>query len=135
MVFNNTFNTISVISWWSVLLLGGTGVPGENHPHVASYWHTSNFRRKWMIKFYAKWGIFSYFMARTNTSSLRWRCPLCTRQTRSVGFLLRYKQQFRASQPLFLLLSTACLAEKPQNTDFYSFWFDSTGDRTHDLPH
>jgi len=37
MVFSNTFNTISVISWWSVLLLEGTGVPGENHPHVASY--------------------------------------------------------------------------------------------------
>ena len=37
MVFNDTFNDISVISWWSVLLLGETGVPGENHPHVASY--------------------------------------------------------------------------------------------------
>jgi len=31
MVFNVTFNNISVISWRSVLLLEETGVPGENH--------------------------------------------------------------------------------------------------------
>jgi hypothetical protein len=30
MVFNDTFNNISVISWWSVLLVEVTGVPGEN---------------------------------------------------------------------------------------------------------
>ena len=33
MVFNATFNTISVISWQSVLL---TRVPGENHLPAAS---------------------------------------------------------------------------------------------------
>jgi hypothetical protein len=26
-----TFNNISVIWWWSVLLVKETGVPGENH--------------------------------------------------------------------------------------------------------
>jgi len=31
MVFNVTFNTISAISWRSVLLVKETGVPGENH--------------------------------------------------------------------------------------------------------
>jgi hypothetical protein len=31
MVFNATFKNISVISWWSVLLVEETGVPGENH--------------------------------------------------------------------------------------------------------
>ena len=31
MVFNTTFNNISVISWRSDLLVGETGVPGENH--------------------------------------------------------------------------------------------------------
>ena len=31
MVFNTTFNNISVISSWSVLLVEETGVPGENH--------------------------------------------------------------------------------------------------------
>jgi hypothetical protein len=31
MVFNATFNDISVISWQSVLLEEETGVPGENH--------------------------------------------------------------------------------------------------------
>jgi len=38
MVFNATFNNInSVISWRSVLLVGETGVPGENHRPVASH--------------------------------------------------------------------------------------------------
>ena len=36
MVFNATFNNISVISWQSVLLVEETGVPGENHRPVAS---------------------------------------------------------------------------------------------------
>ena len=34
MVFNGTFNSISVTSWWSVLLEEETGVPGENHWQV-----------------------------------------------------------------------------------------------------
>jgi hypothetical protein len=40
MVFNASFNNISVISWWSVLLVEETGVPGENHRPVASHWQT-----------------------------------------------------------------------------------------------
>jgi hypothetical protein len=31
MVFSATFNNMSAISWWSVLLVEETGVPGENH--------------------------------------------------------------------------------------------------------
>ena len=31
MVCNATFNTISVISWHSVLLVEEIGIPGENH--------------------------------------------------------------------------------------------------------
>ena len=31
MVFNATFNNISVGSWWSVSLVEGTGGHGENH--------------------------------------------------------------------------------------------------------
>jgi hypothetical protein len=37
MVFNASFNNISVISWWSVLLMEETG---ENHRPVASHWQT-----------------------------------------------------------------------------------------------
>jgi hypothetical protein len=37
MVFNATFNNISVVSWSSVLLVGETGVPRENHRPVASH--------------------------------------------------------------------------------------------------
>jgi len=40
MVFNATFNNISVISWWSVLLVEETGVPGENHRRIESHWQT-----------------------------------------------------------------------------------------------
>jgi hypothetical protein len=31
MVFKATFNNISVILWWSVLLVEENGVPRENH--------------------------------------------------------------------------------------------------------
>ena len=37
MVFNITFNTISVTSWRSLLLVEETGVPGENHRPVGSH--------------------------------------------------------------------------------------------------
>jgi hypothetical protein len=37
MVFNATFNNISVISWLSVLLVEETGIPGENHRHPAGF--------------------------------------------------------------------------------------------------
>jgi hypothetical protein len=40
MVFNVTFNNISAISWWPVLLVEETGVPGENHRPVASHLQT-----------------------------------------------------------------------------------------------
>jgi len=35
-----TFNNISVISWWSVLLMEETGLHGENHRPVVSHWQT-----------------------------------------------------------------------------------------------
>ena len=37
MVFNVTFNNITVISWRSVLLVEETEGPGENHRSVASH--------------------------------------------------------------------------------------------------
>ena len=37
MVFDATFNNISAISWWSVLLLEETGVPREIHRPVTSH--------------------------------------------------------------------------------------------------
>jgi hypothetical protein len=39
MVFNATFNNISVISWWSVLLVEETRIPWEHHRSVAIHWH------------------------------------------------------------------------------------------------
>jgi len=40
MVFNATFNNISVISWRSILLVEETGVVGEKHRPDASHWQT-----------------------------------------------------------------------------------------------
>jgi hypothetical protein len=40
MVFNATFNSISVISWLSVLLVEEIGVPGENHRPAVRHWQT-----------------------------------------------------------------------------------------------
>ena len=37
MVFNATFNNISVILWGSVLLMEETGVPGENHQPAVNH--------------------------------------------------------------------------------------------------
>ena len=37
MVFNATFNNISAISWWSVLLVYETRVPEENHRPATSH--------------------------------------------------------------------------------------------------
>jgi hypothetical protein len=37
MVFNVTFNNITVISWRSILLVEETGGPGENHRPVTSH--------------------------------------------------------------------------------------------------
>ena len=39
MVFNVTFKNISVISWWSVLLVEETGVSLENHQVIAKLSH------------------------------------------------------------------------------------------------
>jgi hypothetical protein len=40
MVFNATFNNISVILWRSVLLVVKTWIPGENHRPAANHWQT-----------------------------------------------------------------------------------------------
>ena len=41
MVFNATFNNISVIQWRSVLLVEETGVTGENHRPATGHWQKS----------------------------------------------------------------------------------------------
>jgi hypothetical protein len=42
MVFNTTFNNVSVILWQSVLIVEETRVPGENHQPAASQLQTSS---------------------------------------------------------------------------------------------
>ena len=43
MMFNTTFNNISVISWQSVLLVEENGVPGENHQPAISHCQTLSY--------------------------------------------------------------------------------------------
>jgi len=45
LVFKASLNSISVISWWSVLLVEETG---ENHRPVASHWQTLS---QWCIEY------------------------------------------------------------------------------------
>jgi len=84
MVFNTTFNNISVISRRSVLLMEKTGVPWETHRPVASHWQTLSHNVvsscTWMRNIYiirvGEWvsdccltpiqQFFSYSMARTS---------------------------------------------------------------------
>jgi hypothetical protein len=37
MVFNATFNNILDISWWSILLVEESGIPGKNSQPVVSH--------------------------------------------------------------------------------------------------
>jgi len=48
MVFNATFNNISLISWRTVLFVEDTEVPGENHRHTASHWQTFHIMLYWV---------------------------------------------------------------------------------------
>ena len=47
MVFNDTFNNISVMSCWSVLLLEEIGETGENHRPVAGHRQTLSHNVVW----------------------------------------------------------------------------------------
>jgi hypothetical protein len=40
MLCNVTFNNISVVSLWAVLLVEDAGLPSENHQHATSHWLT-----------------------------------------------------------------------------------------------
>ena len=40
MVVNATFNNITAIPWWTVLLVEKAGVPRENHQPATSHWQT-----------------------------------------------------------------------------------------------
>ena len=83
-VFNATFNNISVISWWSVLLLQETGVPAETIDLLQTtdkLYHkfVSNIPcREWVPigQWYCKMGnfregfIFAYFVERKNSQNI-----------------------------------------------------------------
>jgi hypothetical protein len=54
LVFNATFNNISVISWRSVLLVEETRVPWENHQPAASHWQSLSHNMFYSISVHLK---------------------------------------------------------------------------------
>ena len=79
MVFNATFNNISVISWCSVLFVEETGVSGENHRSAAGHWQT--------------------FSHNVESSTLR----LCGIQTLNVSYNFNYHTITTTTAPYKLL--------------------------------
>ena len=70
MVFNATFNNISVIPWWSFLLVEENGDPWENHRPVSSHWQTlspcDKKIKKYKIKFFLYLHSFQLYVTKTN---------------------------------------------------------------------
>jgi hypothetical protein len=56
MVFNATFNNMSVILWQSILLVEETGVSGENHWPVVSHWQILSHNVDCCIEYSPVWG-------------------------------------------------------------------------------
>jgi hypothetical protein len=57
MVFNATFNNISVIWWQSVLLLGDSDVPGENISAASKILKTQWISLWWVVNKWQKLGL------------------------------------------------------------------------------
>ena len=90
-VFNATFNNISVISWRSLLLVEETGVHGESHRPAACHWQTLlyiyNYHPCWSVtrrfvsqrKVRSPEGLYRIFLHQTPNN----RIPAAFRQTPS----------------------------------------------------
>jgi hypothetical protein len=87
MVFSATFNNISVILWWSVLLMEETGVPGEDlWPVAKSLTNFITYKREiplcfqnnlimlvlYKIQNIAKFGLETICLDKTNCGKLYW---------------------------------------------------------------
>jgi energy-converting hydrogenase Eha subunit E len=92
MVFNATFNNISVISWRSVLLVEETRGPGENHGPVASHWqilsHNVDHMVDWSTATYVirayhhqRWFDMVFIATFNNISVISWRSVLLVEET------------------------------------------------------
>ena len=98
MVFSATFSNISVISWRVVLLVGETGVSGENYRSATSHWQTLSHNvvssiprlsriRTHNVKTYALWRIGVMVLSATfsNISVISWPSVLMVEETRVPG--------------------------------------------------
>jgi hypothetical protein len=76
MVFNATFNNISVLSWRLVSLVEDTGEPGENHRSVANYWQTSAITMSLSsgVDCYTHCSTVTHVLLASFPNVTRWRC-------------------------------------------------------------
>jgi hypothetical protein len=129
MVFNATFNTISVISWQLVLLVEERGGPRENHWPVVSHWQTlSQFGISKNLYWYSCIAIVTYCVLtkfsgeeliehlKYKTQNSPWLDIVTSRGLKHFIFTVTIGNTilFRANQSLLLLLNTVCLAERKQ---------------------
>ena len=88
MVFNTTFNNISVISWQSVLLVEETVVPWENHQPAASHWQTlSHNERDSNSQHYCRISAGFYYTKVKWSNSYKFLRPFILKGTYSIGQL------------------------------------------------
>ena len=113
-VFNTTFNNISVISWWSVLLVEETGVTGENYRTVASHWqtwshnvvlsstprHEREVSNSWIRIFKYTNLLWSVWRGRRVSLVWRWWCLNCTRWGFNVTKWLDQRERKQSSHEI-----------------------------------
>ena len=147
MVFNATFNNISVMSWLLVLLVEETGVPGENHRPVASHSQTLSQN---VVHLTAPWSRFelttSVVIGTDCIGSCKSNYHTITAMTApslkhfwnntstriDMSLHSDTLSWFRAIQPLILFINPASLVKK-QKYKLDNLWFDLTWTRTHNL--
>jgi hypothetical protein len=115
MVFNNTFNNLSDISWWSVLLVEETGKPRENHPPVGGHWQTF-IAKIYSIEYTSPW-------VGMELTSLVVMCTDCI-------CICKSNLQYQSDKVLKVVLNTITMTLPNINTYTQSVSYDDKNTRT-----
>ena len=125
MVFNATFNNISVISWRSVLLVEETGVPRENHRPVESHWRTLSHIAWAGFEFTTSVVIGTDCIGSYKSNYHMITATMAPYTIKSIGLWLHY----------FIPLSTIFQSYKCIVAVFYWWWKMECPEKTTDQPH